>query len=232
MKKFINGRVPFLLICIAFVALNLCFWPIVCSNGIENAKTSVWIGYGFLAGAFAICAVCTFIKMHNKNVQVALVPLFKVSSTYLFFSIIFNIIVMCINTDNYVWAVILDSLIVLIYLAAFLISYKHFNRVNENTEVREKRMKDWRLVASSVSSILSFTEDKDIKLALNKFYEHVKASSTASSEVTRSVEEELSDQIVTIKSLIKSDADKETILKAIKFAEALLKERNQKLMIR
>lgn len=232
MKKFITGRVPFLLICIAFVALNVCFWPIVCSKGIENAKTSVWIGYGFLAGAFAICAACTFLKMFNKNVQVALIPLFKVSTSYLSFSIIFNIIAMCVNTDNYIWVVVIDSLIVLFYLAAFLITFKHFDRVNTNTQVREKRMKDWRLVATSVSSILSFVEDKDVKIALNKFYEHVKTSSTASSEVTRSVEEELEEQIITIKSLVRNDADKESILKAIKVAEALLKERNQKLMIR
>lgn len=232
MKKFITSRVPFLLIVLAFVALNVCFWPIVCSNGIENAKTTVWIGYGFLSGAFVICAACTFIKTFNKNAKVALLPLFKVTSSYFFISIIFNIVVMCVNTDNWIWAVIIDVICLLVYCAAFLITFKHFDRVNTNTQVREERMKDWRLTASSISSIISFINDDEVKAALNKFYEHVKTSSTASSANTKAVEEELNDQIVTIKSLAKNGADKETLLNAIRIAEALLKERNQKLMIR
>ncbi len=232
MKKFITGRVPFLLIVIALAIFNVIFWPIVCSNGIANSKASVWVGYGFLTFSFCVCAACTFIRKTNKNVQVALLPLLRVTFIYLVLSIIFNIILMCVNTENWVWGVIIDAIMLLIYCAAFLITFKHFDRVNTNTKVREKRMKDWRLVAVSVSSLVSSVTDKEIKDALNKLYEHIKTSSSASNETISSSEEELEEQIITIKSLIRNEADKESILKAIRIAEDILRERNQKLLIR
>ncbi len=232
MKKFITGKVPLLLVIIGFLILNCVFWPIVASKDISTAKASVWLGYGFLTGTFIVCGLSTLIKVYNKNVSTSLLPIFLVTSGYLGVSSIFNIIVMAVNTDNYIWGLIVNLILVLLYLAFFLVAYKHLTRVNDNTARRETRMKDWRLVAVSVSNILSYTTDSDVKKELNELYESIKNSSTASNEKTKEIEEELNEQIVTIKSLIKNGAEKAAILNAIVIAKALLKNRNQILVIK
>ena len=66
-----------------------------------------------------------------------------------------------------------------------------------------------------------------MKKALAKFADNIKMSSSRSTEKTVSIEGELNEQIVTIKSLLKNDADEEQILKAVKIGEALLVQRNQ-----
>lgn len=232
MKKFVTGRVPLLIVIIAFLIFNCIFWPIVATNDISNTKTTLWLGYGFICGVFLICALTTLIKVHNKNVSISILPIFIVTSGYLAVSLLLNIIAMIVNSDEYLWALIINLILLLGYIAFFLVAYKHFARVNDNTAIRETRMKDWRLVAVSVSGIISFTDDPDIKKELNDLYTTIKCSSSASNANTKEVENELNDQITTIKSLIKNGADKKNILDAIKIAKALLKARNQMLAIR
>ena len=232
MKKFITGRVPLILVGIALLILNVVFWPIVGPklDG-DTIKSSLWVGYGFLTGAFVIVGATTFIKIHNKNVVTSLAPIFLVTMSYFVLAIILNVICMIINTDEIIAQIVINAVLILLFVAALIIAYKHFSRVNDNTAKREERMEGWRMVSINISSLLAFATDEEVKAALKKLKENVDYSSSHGNEKTKAIEEELNEQIITIKSMLKNGSEKDTTLKAIAVAEALLKNRNQFLMV-
>ncbi len=235
MKKFITSHVPLLLVVICFLILNCVFWPIV---GTELGKDpssihiTVWLGYGFVTGCYVLCGLVTFLKVFNKNVVTSFAPIFIVTFGYLVVASIFNLIGMIVNTDNYLWDLITNIILLLIFVAVFLIVYKHFTRVDDNTKRREERVKDWRTIAVTVSNLKSYSEDEEINSAITKLYDDVKYSSSASSDKTKEIETEFEEQITAIKMMLKNDSDKETVLKALKTAEKILQNRNQLLAIR
>lgn len=231
MKKILTSRVPLLLVIICFAILNCVFWPIAAPS-LSASKATLWIGYGFLTGTFVIVALMTFIKVYNKNTVTSLAPIFLVTTGYLTLSAIINIIAMALNSENYIWALVTNFILLLLFVAAFLVANKHFARVNENTARRETRVRDWRMTAVDVSGLIAFSSDDEVTAALKKLKEDIEYSSSASSEKTKNVEEELDEQIITIKSMLKNNMDKETVLKAIHVAESILKNRNQILMVR
>lgn len=232
MKKLITSKVPFILLMLGIVVLNVVFWPVLLANGIEHSKTTLWIGYGFLMGAFAICCSLTFIKPANKVISISTLPIFLVSFSYLIINIVFNVTLMFINYDTYLWGLIVNIVVLVLYAAILLMCYKHYSRVSDNVKRREARVKDWRLIGAKINNIISISIDQEITKELRNLYDDVKYSSSASNENTQELEEKLESQIAIIESLIESKSDNITILNAIKKARNILKSRNQILIIK
>ena len=229
MKKFLTSRVPLLLVIISLALFNVVFWAIV-GKHIDALHIGLWIAYGFLTTAFVVVGAVTFIPVKNKNTIASFSLIFIVTTAFLGLSLLINIIVMAVNSDDFVWPLVLNAIVLFVYMAAMLIAYKHLSRVDDNTVARETRMRDWRTVSINVTGLFNLTDDAEVLAALKKFREDIDCSSTASSEATKETEKELDEQIITIKSLLKAGSDKETVLKAIRVAGGILKTRNQLLM--
>lgn len=229
MKKFITSKVPLIVIILALAIFNVIFWPIV-GPKIQHSMACLWVGYGFLTAAFVIVGALTFIPLKSKNNFVATLPVFFTAMIYFGIALIVNIIFMCIKSNNITAPLVINGILLLLFLIFLVISYKSFSRVEDNTQRREQRVKQFRTYAIEVSSIKEVAADDEVKAALAKLQDNINYSSTASNANTVEKEVEFAEKIQQIDGLVNNNGEKEEILKAISDAERILKVRNQILM--
>lgn len=229
MKKLITTKVPLLIVIIACAIFNVIFWPITATH-IDAVKAGQWVGYAFIMVAFAITAALTFIPLRSKTNFTATFPMFFTVVGYFAIALIFNLIVVFIPSKEIVYVFVVNGVLLLIFLALLLISYKSFSRTEDNTARRDARMKQFRLYAVEVGSAKDAAQDEEVKSLLKKLQEDIKFSSPASNANTVEKEVEFEEKIQQINELVNKGADKEEILKAINDANRILKVRNQILM--
>ena len=230
-RDWILSHIPFLIVVGVFIIFHIAFWPSVADYISKEpyAHVQFWLSFGFLMVAFVLVALVTFIKLSTKNAVVTLGPVVTVTGAYFALTLIFNIIMMaCDKLDPHVVVTCLINAILLIaFIILFLISYRSMRRVEEKTAAREERMSNWSGVFSDAYALQNYTENEAIKKAILTFADNIRNSSSRSTEKTIAIEGELNEQIVTIKSLLKNDAEEAQVLKAIKIGESLLTQRNQ-----
>ncbi|MCQ2800493.1 MAG: hypothetical protein MJ216_00865 [Bacilli bacterium] len=229
MKKLINGRLPLLIVIIAFAIFNVIFWPITATH-IDEVKAGQWVGYIFISVAFVITGAITFIPLKSKNNFVSTLPMFFSVCGYFAIAFIINLIAVFIPSKEVVWIIVLNSVLILLFAAALLISYRTLSRTEDNTARREARVKQFRLYAAEINSIKDAAQDEEVKRKLASLQDNVNYSSPATNASTIEKEVEFSEKIQQINDMVNSGVEKEEILKAINDAERILKTRNQILM--
>lgn len=229
MKKLINGRLPLLIVIIAFAIFNVIFWPITATH-IDEVKAGQWVGYIFISVAFVITGALTFIRLRSQNNIVSGLPMFFSVCGYFGVAFLINLIAVFIPSKEVVWIIVLNSVLILLFVAALLIAYKMLSRAEDNTARREARVKQFRLYAAEIGAVKDAAQDDEIKSKLAALQDNVNYSSPATNASSVEKEVEFSEKIQQINNMVNSGAEKEEILKAINDAERILKTRNQILM--
>ena len=230
MSKFFKTKTPLILVMILFALFNVIFW--VCVNP-KEAHATVWVGYAFLMLAIIILGAMTFLfKLKSDTTLTTLAAVLYLAVAYFGVAFLLNLILMFFNSEKATAGIVLNVILLLIFAAAFVILYKSFSRVQDNTAAREKRMRELRLTSVKVSGLTYLTTDPEIIAAIRKFKDDIDNSSSRGNESTQVVEEQLDQQIDVIRTLLTNGADNEAVLRALRGAEGLLKQRNQLLIIR
>ena len=230
MSKFFKTKTPLILVMILFALFNVIFW--VCVNP-KEAHATVWVGYAFLTLAIIILGAMTFLfKLKSDTTLTTLAAVLYLAVAYFIVAFLLNLILMLVNGEKATAGIVLNVILLLIFAAAFVILYKSFSRVQDNTAAREKRMRELRLTGVKVSGLTYLTTDPEIIAAIRKFKDDIDNSSSRGNESTQVVEEQLDQQIDIIRTLLTNGADNEAVLRALRGAEGLLKQRNQLLIIR
>ena len=226
MANFLKTKTPLIIDIIVFAVYQILFWVIAGPN-VKNCNPVVWVGYGFLFIPFIVFGLLTLLKLSSQNAMTSIVPLFLATVIYFIISLIVNLIFMCVNSkDGVTAAIILNIIFILIYAIMMVVAYKIFSRVNDNTKVRETRMRELREVAIKVNALTFLTKEEEIIMAIKALKKNIDNSSSAGNEKTQDSEKEFEEQIDAIKTMIVSGYAKDDILNAINAAEGLLKARN------
>ncbi|MGN0804695.1 MAG: hypothetical protein ACI4MS_04860 [Candidatus Coproplasma sp.] len=232
MKKFTNNKLMFLIVLIVFALFNALFFIIAGStHALAGNKTGMWISFGFLELSFVLTGgIALFIQVKNKNNAVMLEPIFFVQVGYLALSVLANAIMMA--ASKYAWQapVIVNIIFLAIYAVLLLLSYKAFSRVRENTEHQKAKVQELRQTTIKVNSLIYLAKDEEVKKAIKKLKEDLDYSSPMSTPDCAEYEQQLAEMIDTLKTLLSTDSDSETILSAVAEAENVLRIRNQMLM--
>lgn len=230
MNAFIKKKTPFLIVCLLFILFNLLFFVLV---PYDTAKVSIWLSYAFLVVAFLIVGCITlFLKLENKRNMTTLIPLFYATVFYFALTLVANVILMLVNSENATPDVVINAVILILFAITFLLAYKSFGRVADNSARQTARVQALRELSVKVNSLTFFTKDADVVNAIRKLKADVDDSSSAGTEASRTYEEQFAEQIETIRVLLTSGAEKDAVLAAVEAAGNLLKVRNQMLMIR
>lgn len=230
MGKFLKKNTVLICIAALFVIYNVIFWAIVAQN-IQSHHAGTWVGYGFIVLGFVFCALITFIKIGHRNNETSAIPMYAASMFYLIASFVGNLIVIFVNSENITGSLVFNIILLMLYVIGLVIAYKSFSRVKDNTEKREQRMFDWRMMENKANMNVNLCEDPEIKEELKKLKEDISYSSSASNPSTIDLETQLSTQLDYIKSLLDNEANAEELKKAIKRAGVLLQSRNQMVMV-
>jgi archaellum component FlaF (FlaF/FlaG flagellin family) len=175
----------------------------------------------------------TFIfKLKSDTTMTTLVAVLYLAIGYFAVAFILNLILMLVNGEKATAGIILNVIVLILFAAIFVILYRSFSRVQDNTAAREKRMRELRMTGVKVSGLTYLTTDQEIIAAIRKFKDDIDNSSSRGNENTQAIEEQLDQQIDIIRTLLTNGADNEAVLRALRGAEGLLKQRNQLLIIR
>ncbi len=235
MKNFIKTKVPFIIVCLAFILFVGLFF-VISGDKLDTFNTSLWLGFAFICLAFILIGVFTFtFKLKSKSTMTTIWPMFYVLGGYLLITLIANIIFMAINSPERgatIASSVINAIIIIVAIALFLLAYKSFSRVSDNTEKREKRVAALREMYVRVNGLSSLTTDSDIRTIIGKLAERVRYSTSAGTPASAPYEEQFAAQIETINTLLLTKADKQEVLEALKIAVNLLTTRNQMLLAR
>ena len=230
MSKFFKTKTPLILVALLLVLFNVIFWVSVKP---AEANATVWVGYAFLTLAIIILGAMTFIfKLKSDTTMTTLVAVLYLAMGYFAVAFILNLILMLVNGEKATAGIILNVIVLILFAAIFVILYRSFSRVQDNTAAREKRMRELRMTGVKVSGLTYLTTDQEIIAAIRKFKDDIDNSSSRGNENTQAIEEQLDQQIDIIRTLLTNGADNEAVLRALRGAEGLLKQRNQLLIIR
>ncbi|MBR6687992.1 MAG: hypothetical protein IKL77_04485 [Clostridia bacterium] len=230
MSKFFKTKTPLILVALLLVLFNVIFWVSVKP---AEANATVWVGYAFLTLAIIILGAMTFIfKLKSDTTMTTLVAVLYLAMGYFAVAFILNLILMLVNGEKATAGIILNVIVLILFIAVFVILYRSFSRVQDNTAAREKRMRELRMTGVKVSGLTYLTTDQEIIAAIRKFKDDIDNSSSRGNENTQAIEEQLDQQIDIIRTLLTNGADNEAVLRALRGAEGLLKQRNQLLIIR
>lgn len=230
MSKFFKTKTPLILVALLLVLFNVIFWVSVKP---AEANATVWVGYAFLTLAIIILGAMTFIfKLKSDTTMTTLVAVLYLAMGYFAVAFILNLILMLVNGEKATAGIILNVIVLILFIAIFVILYRSFSRVQDNTAAREKRMRELRMTGVKVSGLTYLTTDQEIIAAIRKFKDDIDNSSSRGNENTQAIEEQLDQQIDIIRTLLTNGADNEAVLRALRGAEGLLKQRNQLLIIR
>lgn len=228
MAKFLKEKTILIAIIALFVIFNAIFWAVVGPN-LDSRLVGTWVGFALLCLGFIIAGAITFVPLRHQNNTVMLIPMYGATMVYLLVNFLTNLIVIFVNAKACTWTIVINIIFLMLYIVALAIAYRAFSRVADNTEQREQRMFDWRMVGIKVSSIEGLAEDPEVKAAIKALKDDVNNSSTASNPACKEAEEDLNSGLDYLKNLIINGAGNEEVLKAVNRCGLLLKTRNQML---
>ena len=229
MKNFLKTKTPFVIVCLVFALFVGLFFVF---TDLDKANAGKWVGFSFTVLAFVIAgSFAFFFQLKSKNTMTAMWAPIYATAGYFAVTFLVNFIVMLVNSKSWKGAVVLNIIILVLYAIVFLVSYKSFSRVADNTAVREARMASLRELSIKVNALTFLAKDESVKRAIKTLKEDIDYSSSAGTSATASYEQQLEDYVVTIQSVLTSPAyTEEAALEAIANMANILKVRNQLLM--
>ena len=229
MKNFIKTKTPFIIVCLGFVLFNMLYFV---TTNLPNANASKWIGYAFITISFIVMgAIALLLNLKSKNTMTTIWPLMYATVGYFAVSFLVNSILMIVNGDGKKGPLVLNFIIIILYAVVFLISFKSFSRVADNTAVREARVAQLRELSVKVNALTFLAKDEEVKKAILKLKEDIDYSSSAGTAATASYEKQLEDYVITIQTLLAANGDPAAVLEAVSTMANILKVRNQMLMV-
>ena len=229
MKKIENRFLSAIIVGIVAVVYSILVFVI---KDMENAGGNFWGGYLFTMLAFAVTAALFCITKLSQSKTIATQsPLIFGTLIYLGATLVINIIFICLNKDTKTTAmVIINVLILLAYIAYAIIMYmgmRHMGQASEKIVEKRQHIADLEV---KVVSLVYAAKDEGVKRALTKLKDDVKYSGRSGSDASEPVleaEENFTNQLAVIKSLLSEGAEAADVLDAIQEASNLLKLRNE-----
>ena len=229
MKNFIKTKTPFIIVSIVFALFLMLFFV---TTNLKEANAGKWAVFAFITISFIIMgAVSLLLNLKSKNTMTTIWPLMYATVGYFALSFIVNSIFMIVNGEGCVAAIVINIIILALFAIVYLISYKSFSRVADNTERREARMAELRELSIKVNALTFLAKDEEVKAAIKKLKEDIDYSSSAGTAATASYEKQLEDYVVTIQTLLAANGDPQSVLNAVETMANILKVRNQMLMV-
>lgn len=195
----------------------------------DRAGFYFWGGFGFGFLSFIVAGVSLLlIKMKNNRntAEINYIPVYY-TAVYLLVAIIINTYFVFRVTGKFnVILVVLNSVLLVAFIAIRLYTDSFVARVDEQTRQSAEKLRPIASISSQLATILSITTDTDIKKQLLKLKEMVEYSSNVAQEFLDNSQNLFLFQLNQIQSLIVEHKDKDEINKKIQEATATWKTRN------
>jgi hypothetical protein len=195
-----------------------------------DAKTSVWISYGFIHFAYVLLLITPLLVRQSSTDYIYRRPLFAVTTSYFIIELVAGTIIILIAPDSIKVALIIQVILAAIciaWLVAHLIANEH---TAESTERREVELQYVKVSSARLQSALQQITDKTILKKTERVYDLIHSSPIRSNIGIRSLEQQVISEIEQLENAVNKNETEQVGLIADKIYR-LAEERNRQLKI-
>ena len=230
MKKFL-GNTALIVLGIFFVLYNIL--ALVIPSSLALANMYFWVAYAFTNLAFILVAgVLLVLKLKKHVIFSVLMPCYVAAILYFLANVVMNAVYMVFLYSypvNKAAAILPNIVVLLLFLAAFVIGYRMILHVKDRNEVIDKKVAANKLMVVEIGQIAALAQDADVKKALAALKEDADYSDPMGVAGTAALEDEFNKKIVELRVLVEGNYEPALILTKIAAAKNKLQERNQTL---
>lgn len=193
-----------------------------------DAKTAVWISYGFIHFAYILLLITPLLVRQSSTDYIYRRPLFAVTTSYFIIELIVGIIIILMAPDSIKATLIIQVILATIcigWLLAHLIANEH---TAESTERREVELKYVKESSTKLQSVLQQITAKAAQKKVERVYDLIHSSPIRSNASIRPLEQQVINEIERLES-VASQNDTEQIGLITDKIYRLAEERNRQL---
>lgn len=217
---------------IAIYLIILVIYNVLAFVLCKDLNDVFWCSYVFLAVTYVLHVVIQLIFANetNKNKQFIKLPMFILSSLFVFVQLIINVVFMDLKDKTDVKTV---AVVHGIWLAIYVIVLLIFIVIKNSTQKRTDEIKQNTIFIKGISidieMMMRNCNDAEIKLTLGKLHDVVLYSDPMSNKYVESEEEQIMENMVDLKSAMAS-GDFVTASMLCYRLRNLFEERNKKIL--
>ena len=210
------------------IVFNLLFFML---GNTRDAKTSVWISYGFIHFTYFVFLITPFlVRKGNRVVTDYRRPLYAITSTYFLTALLVGVTLILIAPETVKVTIIIQVILAALFLGWLLIHLIANEHTADNAERRESELQYVKESSSKLQSVLRQTTDKTAAKKVERVYDLIHSSPTKSNADVRSLEQQIISETERLESTVSRNETEQIISIADKIYR-LAEERNRQLKI-
>ena len=210
------------------IVFNLLFFMLVNTG---DAKTSVWISYGFIHFSYFVLLITPLlIRKGNSIVTDYRRPLYAITSTYFLTALLVGVTLILIAPETVKVTIIIQVVLATLFWGWLLIHLIANEHTADSAEHRESELQYIKESSVKLQSVLRQITDKTAAKKVEQVYDLIHSSPAKSNADVRSLEQQIISEIDRLESAV-SRNDTEQIASIADKIHKLVEERNRQLKI-
>lgn len=216
----------YLLDLIFLFVFNLYFFML---KGIDQ-PASAWISYASIHFAYLMLLITPAFVRKGSNSAVYGRPLFVISTSYFFLSLIVGVVFIVISPEIIIVALLVQVTIAALFAVLLLTNLIANEHTADNIERHEVELKYVKESSSRIDALLKQISDTTIRKKVENVYDLIHSSQVKSSNIVKSVEQDVFDEIDNLEKALKQNNFENIQLIVDKICN-LANERNRQLKL-
>ncbi len=209
---------------IFIIVFNIVFFV---SGGSEH-PASLWISYGFIHFAYIMVLITPFFTPKSSSAAILGVASGYISTIYFVAELVIGSVFIVLKSESYVAALLVQLVALGIYAAILIANLISNEQTAQDVKQREQDVAYIKFAASKVKPLIEKAPDKRSERAVEKVYDMLHSSPSASSPSVQSLEAEIVRDIDSLEQYIMA-GDSENIISVAASIINLVGERNGKI---
>jgi len=209
------------------IVFNLLFFML---GNTGDAKTSVWISYGFIHFAYFML-LFTPLLVRKSSVEVDYRrPLYVVTSAYFLTAFLVGVTLILIAPETVKVTIIIQVILATVFLGWLLIHLIANEHTADNAERRTSELQYIKVSSAKLQSILQQITDRTTAKKVERVYDLIHSSPARSNADVHSLEQQIINEIDQLANVVNQN-ETEQIISAADKIYRLAEERNRQLKI-
>lgn len=211
-----------------FIVVFLIFFFIL--SGIENS-TAVWISFGFIIFSYSVL-LCTPIIVEKGFAETDYRwPLLMISLIYFFLSFVTNLIIIIIGSNEYIFTVLANVLLIGIYAIFLLANLLANEHTAKQVKVKVGELRYVKNVSCRLKVLLNNVSDKTLEKKIGEAYDLISSSPAKSNSTVKELEEAIFREVLYIENCDLS-TNSLKVVEALETIISLANQRNNILLLK
>jgi len=209
------------------IVFNLLFFLL---GNAGNAKTSVWISYGFIHFAYFLFLATPLLVRKGKADYIYGRALYPITAAYFIAELIVGVTFILIAPETVKVTIIVQVVLAAAFIGWLLVYLIADEHTAASVERYETELQYVKQSSAQLKAILQQITDKPAAKKVEQVYDLIRSSQVRSDSSVRPLEEEIISEINNLESAVEQNNLEQTVMLADKISK-LANQRNSKLKL-